>query len=586
MDQESQQTPGRKGMQVYLRLLKFAFPHWKIFLLGIVAMFASGLAELGLTYLMKPLMDEGFLKPDLRLATFFALAIMLIFLLRGIASYVANYCIEWVGRRVVAKIREDMFSHLVMLPAIFYDHSSTGDLLSRLIYNTEQVAGAATKAVTVLVSDTVKVFFQLGLMFYLSIYLSLGFLVITPVVVFLVLIISKRLRRISKNIQNSMGKVNHVAEEAISSHLVVKIFGGQEYEKCRYREAVNENRVQSMKLVVTDGLSTPLIQLIIALVFSTVVFVVVSGLLPEAITPGGFVAYILAILVLMPAVRRLTSINAVLQRGIAAGEAIFKFLDEAPESDDGIVKLDRSQGRIQYKDVRFRYSDDKDEVLKGISIDIAPGSMAAFVGKSGSGKSTLVSLLPRFYETTAGQISIDGHAIPNIRRQSLRDQIAYVGQNVTLFNDTIRHNITYGCPEKRVSAEAVAEAVRRAHAWEFIQKLPDGLDTLVGEDGVLLSGGQCQRLAIARALLKDAPILILDEATSSLDTSSEKHIQAGLEELMQGRTILVIAHRLSTIQKADIIFVMNEGQIVESGEHEELLGQNGIYARLYHTQFK
>ena len=421
-------------------------------------------------------------------------------------------------------------------------------------------------------------------MFYLSVYLSLGLLVIAPIVILLVMLISKRLRRISKNIQNSMGKVTHVAEEAITGHLVVKAFGGQDYEKRQYAKAVAQNRVQSMKLVATDELFVPLIQFVVALVLAAAVYVVVSGVIPVPVTPGDFAAYVIAMSVLLPSIKRLTAINTVLQRGIAAGQTIFSFLDEASEPDVGNRRLQGSNGRIGYHDVHFRYAEDKPEVLKGISLTIEPGSMVAFVGKSGSGKTTLVNLLARFYEVDNGSITLDDINITEIERQSLREQIAYVGQQVTLFNDTIGHNIAYGRLDQADEA-AVVDAAKRAHAWEFIQKLPQGLDTLVGEDGILLSGGQRQRLAIARALLKNAPVLILDEATSALDTESEKHIQAGLEALMENRTTLVIAHRLSTIEKADVIYAMNEGVVVESGGHEELLASNGVYAALYRMQF-
>jgi subfamily B ATP-binding cassette protein MsbA len=572
------------GLYVYKRLVGMAIPHWRIFLLGIVGMVANGLTDVAFAYMMKPLMDEGFLKPDPQLALFFALVIVVIFFLRGVTGYLASYCISWVGRSIVAKIRVQMFNHLVTLPTAFYDHSSTGDLLSRLTYNTEQVAGAATKAITVLVADSLKAIFQIALMFYLSVYLSLGLLVIAPVVVLLVMLLSKRLRRISKSIQDSMGKVSHVAEEAITGHLVVKAFGGHEYEKQQYAKAVSQNRVQSMKLIATDELFVPTIQLVVALVLSAAVYVVVSGVIPVPVTPGDFAAYVIAMSVLLPSIKRLTAINAVLQRGIAAGQTIFEFLDEAAEPDKGGRIIDNCQGAIAFRDIHFRYEDSKPEVLRGVSLEISPGSMVAFVGKSGSGKSTLVNLLARFYEVEDGAITLDGTNIIDIDRQSLREQIAYVGQQVTLFNDTIEHNIAYGSLDT-AEKEDVIEAARRAHAWEFIEKLPQGLDTLVGEDGVLLSGGQRQRLAIARALLKNAPVLILDEATSALDTESEQYIQAGLEALMENRTTLVIAHRLSTIEKADYIFVMNEGELVEQGKHAELLDKNGIYAALYRMQF-
>jgi subfamily B ATP-binding cassette protein MsbA len=572
------------GTKVYRRLLGQALPHWRIFAIGIVAMIANGLTDTAFAWMMKPLVDEGFASADPQLALMFALAIVGIFLLRGLTSFIASYCISWVGRKVVTDMREKMFNHLVMMPSRYYDHASSGELLSRLTYNTEQVAGAATKAVTVLISDSFKVLFQLSLMFYLSVYLSLGFLIVAPIVAGIVLIISKRLRKISKNIQDSMGHVTHVAEEAINGQLVVKSFGGQEYEKEQYRKAVNKNRTQSMKLVATDELNVPLIQFMVALVMSGAVYIVLSGYLPEAVTSGTFAAYMIAVSVMLPSVKRLTAINAVLQRGIAAGQSIYGFLDEMPETDRGTRELESGDIGIAYRDVYFRYAPDKDNVLNGITFHIPAGAMTAFVGKSGGGKSTLVSLLPRFYEIDQGEILVNGIAVNEIRLDSLRSKIAYVGQQVTLFNDTVRHNIAYGRLED-ASEDDIINAAKRAYAWEYIEKLPQGLDTLVGEDGILLSGGQRQRLAIARALLKNAPILILDEATSALDTESEKYIQAGLEALMQGRTTLVIAHRLSTIERADMIHVVDAGRIVESGRHEELLAQNGIYAALYQMQF-
>jgi len=572
------------GIRVYRRLLELALPHWRIFILGILAMVANGLTDTAFAWLMKPLMDEGLVARDREAIQYIPLAIIAIFTLRGATSFFSSYCISWVGRRVVAELREHMFNHLVMLPARYFDHASSGELLSKLTYNTEQVAGAATRAVTVLVADSLKIVFLLGLMFYYSVYLSLGFILVTPVVMVLVYFISKRLRRISKNIQNSMGHVTHVAEEAIDGHLVVKAFGGHDYEKGQYRKAVNQNRLQSMKLIATDELNVPLIQLITALVMAIAVYVATADFLPEPVSPGVFASFVVAMSIMLPSVKRLTAINASLQRGIAAGQSIFEFLDETHEPDDGTITIRQCSGKIEYRDIRFRYADNKEEVLKDVSLSIAPGSMAAFVGKSGSGKSTLVSLLPRFYEYQGGHIYLDDQPIDQIKRLSLREQIAYVGQQVTLFNDTIAHNIAYGRLES-ANMDDVMDAAKRAHAWEFIEKLPEGLDTIVGEDGILLSGGQRQRLAIARALLKDAPILILDEATSALDTESEKYIQAGLETLMQGRTTLVIAHRLSTIEKADVIFVMSDGRIVESGKHQDLLDRGGIYSALYQMQF-
>lgn len=572
------------SLHVYRRLLKYAYPYWKVLLVAAFAMIAGSLIEASFAYLMKLIMEEGIVNPNPELALFFSLAIIAIFIFRGASSYLANYCIAFTGSHIVAKMRHKMFHHLLALPSSFYDHSSTGDLISRITYNTTQVADAASKAILVIISDSARVIFQLSLMFYLNVYLSLGFLILAPLIMLIVLYINKRLRGINRNIQRSMGVITGIAEEIINGYQVVKIFGGQQYEKSRYQRAVEYHRAQRMKLVVTEQLSVPFVQLIVALAVSAAIFLSISGYVPTPISPGDLTAYMISMTILLPSIRRLTTVNGGLQRGIAAGQDIFSFLDREPEVDNGKESLKEPTVNIEYKDVRFRYVDKESDALRGISLKIKPKTVAAFVGKSGSGKTTLVNLIPGLYALTGGCIRINGHDIKDITLHSLRNNISYVGQDTVLFNDSIMNNIAYGSVKKS-DTEAVIRAAKHAHAWEFIEKLPQGLDTRIGEDGVLLSGGQRQRLAMARAFLKNAPILILDEATSSLDSESEKHIQAAMATLMQGRTTLIIAHRLSTIEMADVIFVMENGQIIESGNHHELLAAGKKYKHMHSMQF-
>ncbi len=572
------------GLHVYRRLLKYAYPYWKVLLVAAFAMIAGSLIEASFAYLMKLIMEEGIVNPNPELALFFSLAIIAIFIFRGVSSYLANYCIAFTGGHIVAKMRHKMFHHLLALPSSFYDHSSTGDLISRITYNTTQVADAASKSILVIISDSARVIFQLSLMFYLNFYLSLGFLILAPLIMLIVLYINKRLRRINRNMQRSMGTITSIAEEIINGYQVVKIFGGQQYEKSRYQKAVEYHRAQKMKLVVTEQLSVPFVQLIVALAVSAAIFLSISGYVPTPISAGDLTAYMISMTILLPSIRRLTTVNGSLQRGIAAGQDIFGFLDREPEVDNGKESLKEPTVNIEYKDVRFRYVDKESDALRGISLKIKPKTVAAFVGKSGSGKTTLVNLIPGLYVPTAGCIRLNGDDIKDIALHSLRNNISYVGQDTVLFNDSIMNNIAYGSVKKS-DTEAVIRAAKHAHAWEFIEKLPQGLDTRIGEDGVLLSGGQRQRLAMARAFLKNAPILILDEATSSLDSESEKHIQAAMATLMQGRTTLIIAHRLSTIEMADVIFVMENGQIIESGNHHELLAAGKKYKHMHSMQF-
>jgi subfamily B ATP-binding cassette protein MsbA len=575
----------QSGRLVYKRLLGYAVPYWRAFLISVVGMIAYAATEPALASLMKPLLDGSFVERDPEVVRALPLYMLGLFLLRGVASFVNTYFMKWVGRRVVTNLRGEMFGHLLRLPATYYDHHSAGVLISKFTYNVEQVASAATQAVTYIVREGLTVVFLLGYLIYLNARLAFILVLIGPLLAATVRYVTKRFRRVSKRIQDAVGQITHVSQEAINGNRVVKAFGGMKHEEQRFEDANEYTRRMQMKMIVTDAVSVPVVQLIAAGGIAVIVYLSTLEALRTSITPGSFMAFVVAMGLMLTPIRRLTSINSHLQKGITAAQSIFELLDADAERDTGSRELNRAQGRIELRQVGHTYVEDKGPVLENIDLTIEPGQQVAFVGRSGSGKTTLVSLMARFYDASEGQILIDGVDIRELTLESLRKQIAIVGQEVTLFNDTIGKNIAYGELEK-ADPSSLARVARASHAQEFIDRMPQGMDTLIGDRGILLSGGQRQRLAIARAMLKDAPILILDEATSSLDSESERHIQSALEELMAHRTTLVIAHRLSTIENADLIVVMEDGRILERGTHRELMLLNGRYAELHRLQFR
>ncbi len=482
-------------------------------------------------------------------------------------------------------LRGLMFQHLLVLPTAFFHDQHSGGLLAKLTYDVEQVADASTNSVTILVRDSFTTIGLLGWMFWLSPRLTLTFLIMGPVIGVLVVQISRRFRRLSRHIQTSVGDITQIAGESIEGHGVVKIFGGADYESQRFAAVNERNRRQVMRYMATNASSAPVTQLVASLALAMVIYLATLPGLMEAISVGTFMSFMAAMMLLLPAMKHLTTVNANIQRGIAAGQSVFDLLAHPPEADKGQATLVRARGQVEYRGVSFGYPAGAKLALEEINLRVEPGETVALVGRSGSGKTTLASLLPRFYDLSTGDIYLDGHDIRELSLTSLREQLALVSQHVTLFNDTIANNIAYG-RLGRASREAIIEAAQDAGAMDFINALPAGLDTLVGENGVRLSGGQRQRLAIARALLKDAPVLILDEATSALDSESERHIQHALERLMRRRTTLVIAHRLSTIEGADRIVVLDQGRIVETGNHATLLALDGHYAALHRLQFR
>jgi len=572
------------GWQVYRRLLGYVGAHWGVAVLAIAGMIITGGTQAAFAWLVKPMLDAGFVERDSQVLRLIPLAVLLVFLVRGITSFAAEYGMSWISRKVIGRLREQVFDRLLTLPRRYFDDASSGMLLSKLTYNVEQVASAGTNALVIIVRDSATVFFLLGYMAWLSWRLALVFIVLGPVVAAVVVYVSKRFRRLSHRIQRSVGTVAYVAEEAIEGSDEVRIFGAQDHERRRFAEANERNTRQFMKFAATKAMSAPIVQFCAALALSVVVWLATLQGMVETVTVGTFVSFIAAMLLLLQPLKHLTKVHSQIQRGVAAGESIFELIDEPPERDEGDHDPGRVEGRIDFEGVRFAYNEAAGEVLRGIDLRVAAGETVAVVGRSGSGKTTLVSLLPRFYDVTGGRILLDGVPLSAYRLAALRRQVALVGQQVVLFNDTIAANIAYGQEPAPGRAEIVA-AAEAANAREFIERLPHGFETPVGENGVLLSGGQRQRLAIARALLKDAPVLILDEATSALDSESEQHIQAALQRLMEGRTTLVIAHRLSTIESADRIVVLDGGRVVETGDHATLLRRDGAYAALHSLQF-
>lgn len=564
---------------LYLRLLKYAKRHWVVFSISILALATFSATNTGFLATIKMVTDEGFVNKDSSKLSLLPLMLVGLLSIRAFAGFISSFSMRWVGRKVVEDLRLDAFRHLMTLPVSFFDAHSAGVVTSRVTYDTEQMSKAATSVAVTAVRDTLTIVGMVGYMLYLDWRLTMIFAVMAPLMAWYLKRMTPRLRASGKQVQQTMGDMTQVVEETVSGQRMVKIFGGAEYEFQRFAKVAGKNRQMQVRLGRISGLNSMVIELLAAVALGLVVFYAVGRF-----TAGEFAAFIGALLMLIAPIKSLTSLNEDLQVGLAASHSVFSLIDTVPEDDAGDQEIDRAKGAIELHGVTLRYENAKRPALKNVNLDIKPGEKVALVGRSGGGKTTLVNLLPRFYELQQGLVLIDGLDIRAMTLKSLRAQFALVSQDVILFNDTVFNNIAYGTLRDVDQAQVIA-AAKAAHAWEFIQQLPEGLQSEVGDRGVRLSGGQRQRLAIARAILKDAPILLLDEATSALDTESEQHVQAALDELMRNRTTIVIAHRLSTIENADRILVMEQGEIIESGSHEELLRHNGSYAKLYKKQF-
>lgn len=574
------------GTQLYKRLLTYARPRWRVFVAAAVAMLLFAATDTGFAALMKPMLDGNFVERDPATIRFVPLALIALFVFRGVTAFVSRYSMSWIGRRVIQDLRRDIFHQLLRLPASYYDQNPAGQLLSKLTFDVEQVAEATTNAVTILIRDSLTLIFLLAYMFWLSGWLTLLFLVIGPLLVGLIRFVSLRFRKLSRRIQDSMGELTQFSNEVIHAHVLVKSFNGEAYQEAQFARVNDNNRRLHLKMAAVQGASTPIVQLLAASILALLIYLATLESLKQEISVGTFVSFIAAMMLLMQPLKRLTNVNASIQRGLAAGSSIFELLDEKIENDTGLVSLTDASGAIAFRNVSFTYASRQEAALHDVSFTIQPGQTVALAGRSGSGKSTLAQLLVRLYDPRQGTIQIDGHDIRDYRLADLRSQIAMVGQDVVLFNDTVAHNIAYGCCPDQCSEERIIASASAAHAMEFIKDLPEGLYTRIGDQGVMLSGGQRQRLAIARAILKDAPILILDEATSALDSESESLLQDALEHLTRGRTSIIIAHRLSTVERADRILVLENGRLVESGPHAELIARQGRYAELYKMQFR
>jgi subfamily B ATP-binding cassette protein MsbA len=569
---------------LYIRLLKYVLPYRGAFIVSLLATAAFAATEPAMPALMKPLLDESFVADSTANIIRLPLLLIGLFFIRGVASFISGYGMKLVANHVVMDLRREMFDKLQRLPLYYFDNHASGNIMALFTFNVSRVTTAATTVVVTLVKDTLIIIGLLAYALWLNWQLTLIIMIIVPPTALMIRYFSRRMRRLSRSLQDTVGELTHVVQEGISGNREIKIFGGEDYENRRFNKVSNWIRRYRMKVAVAAELNVPVVQMFTVASLAIVVYFAAMQARDGEITVGTFVALITALALLSSPIKRLTKVNAALQNGLAAAETVFALIDEIPEVDNGTQTIDHARGEIRFVNASYTHHGSPGPVLHDINIDIAAGETVALVGPSGGGKTTLANLLPRFYNPTSGQIFLDGIDTHDIQLNSLRRQIAYVGQHIILFNESVASNIAYGAQVGKVTEEAIHDAAEKAHALEFIEKLPQGFNTMIGENGVRLSAGQRQRIAIARALIKDAPILILDEATSALDTESEKIVQLALDTLRSGRTSLIIAHRLSTIKNADRILAMQDGRIVESGTHEELLQLNGLYAQLYNTQ--
>ncbi|MGY0155539.1 lipid A ABC transporter ATP-binding protein/permease MsbA [Edwardsiella tarda] len=572
--------------QTFRRLWPMINPFKAGLIVASVALVINAASDAYMLSLLKPLLDDGFGKTGSDILRWMPFVVIGLMVIRGISGFVSSYCVSWVSGKVVMNMRRKLFSHMMGMPVSFFDQQSTGTLLSRITYDSEQVASSASGALITVVREGASIIALFCLMFYYSWQLSVILIVLAPIVSFAIRYVSKRFRNISKNMQNSMGQVTASAEQMLKGHKEVLIFGGQQVESERFNKVSNHMRQQSMKMVTASSISDPIIQLIASFSLAFVLYAASFPSVMETLTAGTITVVFSSMIALMRPLKSLTNVNSQFQRGMAACQTLFAILDMEQEKDEGklVLTADHAKGDIHFDQVTFTYQGKEAPALRDISLTIPANKTVALVGRSGSGKSTIAHLMTRFYDIQQGSILIDGHDLREYTLSSLRDQVALVSQSVHLFNDSIANNIAYA-RDHVYTREQIEHAARLAYAMDFIDKMPQGLDTIIGENGVMLSGGQRQRIAIARALLRDCPILILDEATSALDTESERAIQAALDELQKNRTSLVIAHRLSTIESADEILVVEDGCIVERGAHRTLLDKGGVYAQLHRMQF-
>ncbi|WP_199483305.1 lipid A ABC transporter ATP-binding protein/permease MsbA [Vibrio owensii] len=571
--------------QTFKRLWQFIRLYKSGIIVAVIALVINALSDTYMISLLKPLLDEGFGNAESDFLRTLPLIVFAMMFIRGVSGFVSTYCLSWVSGNVVMQIRRMVFNHFMHMPVSYFDKEKTGNLLSRITYDSEQVSAATSQALVSIVREGASIIGLLVLMFYNSWQLSLVLFAVAPVVAWGIGIVSKRFRKISKNMQTMMGHVTASAEQMLKGHKVVLSYGGQDIEGKRFEKVSNQMRQQSMKLVTAQAAANPIIQMIASIAIVVVLYLASIDSIKDQLTPGTFTVVFSAMFGLMRPLKALTNVTSQFQRGMAASQTLFALVDLEPEKNEGKFTVERANGDVAVKEVSFTYEGAEKPALENVSFDIPKGKTVALVGRSGSGKSTIANLFNRFYDVSSGSITLDGHDIRDYELKNLREQFALVSQNVHLFNDTIANNIAYAT-EDQYTREDIERAAKLAHVTEFVSKMEDGLDTMIGENGASLSGGQRQRVAIARALLRDAPVLVLDEATSALDTESERAIQSALDELQKDKTVLVIAHRLSTIENADEILVVDEGSIVERGNHAELIAKNdGAYAQLHRIQF-